>query len=146
MGEARRLAIQCSAAERYGTPLYRTCDALRVAVDDLAEALTGDGTYFPSEAPRRWPIAHLGALLPQLALRVKREVCPAVGYLDPMVPPCGTRGFLSQAQTFLRFTPVVGHSVAQRCVREVALAAIITLSAAFRNHRRPLHRSVRLAE
>jgi hypothetical protein len=46
MGEARRLAIQCSAAQRYGTPLYHQCDALRVAIDDLAEALTGDGTHF----------------------------------------------------------------------------------------------------
>jgi hypothetical protein len=46
MGEARRLAIQCAAAERYRTPLYRDCDALRVAIDDLAEALTGDPVYF----------------------------------------------------------------------------------------------------
>jgi hypothetical protein len=46
MGEARQLAIQCGMAERYGTPLHRACDALRVAIDDLAEALTGDPTHF----------------------------------------------------------------------------------------------------
>jgi hypothetical protein len=29
MGDARKLAMQCAAAERYGTALYRKCDAFR---------------------------------------------------------------------------------------------------------------------
>ena len=44
--EARNSVIKCAAAEPYGSPRYKHCDAITSSVDDLAADLTGDRTFF----------------------------------------------------------------------------------------------------
>jgi hypothetical protein len=54
MREARRLAIQCSAAELTPTDLRAAADALHQAIDNLVEHLTGNREFF-------WATPHGGA-------------------------------------------------------------------------------------
>jgi hypothetical protein len=46
MRSVRYYAILCGAAAGYNSPRYGKTDALRKAIDTLAEDLTGDGQFY----------------------------------------------------------------------------------------------------
>jgi len=46
MRTARHDAILCGAAAGYGSERHRKCEALRLAIDALAEDLTGDPEFY----------------------------------------------------------------------------------------------------